>query len=63
MSEKPVVKAQECDPSTLGLARKPRPALKRKPQTEVVVQLLVVYQQELLKIYLHLIACFQEFGC
>ena len=39
MSEKPVVNAQECDPSTLGLARKPRPALKRKPQTEVVVQL------------------------
>ncbi|PZO26870.1 MAG: hypothetical protein DCE88_11380, partial [Betaproteobacteria bacterium] len=39
MSQKPVVNAQECDPSTLGLARKPRPALKRKPQTEVVVQL------------------------
>jgi len=39
MSEKPVVNAQECDPSTLGLARKPRPAMKRKPQTEVVVQL------------------------
>jgi len=39
MSEKPVVNTQECDPSTLGLARKPRPALKRKPQTEVVVQL------------------------
>lgn len=39
MSEKPVVNAQECDPSTLGLARKPRPALKRTPQTEVVVQL------------------------
>lgn len=39
MSEKPVVNTQECDPSTLGLARKPRPAPKRKPQTEVVVQL------------------------
>lgn len=39
MSQKPVVNPQECDPSTLGLARKPRPALKRKPQTEVVVQL------------------------
>lgn len=39
MSQKPVLNAQECDPSTLGLARKPRPAVKRKPQTEVVVQL------------------------
>jgi hypothetical protein len=39
MNEKPVVNAQECDPSTLGLARKPRPAMRRKPQTEVVVQL------------------------
>ena len=39
MSEKPVVNTQNCDPSTLGLARKPRPAMKKKPATEVVVQL------------------------
>ncbi len=40
MSEKaPVNTIQQCDPSTLGLARKPRPSIKRKPDTEVVVQM------------------------
>lgn len=39
MSEKPQLPPQECNPKTLGLARSPRPALKRKPETEVVVQL------------------------
>lgn len=39
MSQKPALPPQECDPSTLGVARKPRPVGKRKPQTEVVVQL------------------------
>lgn len=39
MSEKPKLPPQECNQNTLGLARAPRPALKRKPETEVVVQL------------------------
>lgn len=40
MSEKaPVNNIEQCDPNTLGLARKPRPSIKRKPETEVVVQM------------------------
>ncbi|HEY1058771.1 MAG TPA: Ig-like domain-containing protein [Limnobacter sp.] len=39
MSEKPQIPAQNCDPSTLGIARKAPKNLKKKPEVEWVVQM------------------------